>query len=57
MSASKRHGGPVTGKQAERCAFCDHMRRFHRNPADGVHVCSACKSPASCWHKFVEKAS
>lgn len=53
--------GPVTGAQADRCAVCNHMRRFHRaNAAKGGDVyntCGACSAPDTYWHEFKDKAA
>lgn len=51
--------GPVTGRQADRCKRCDHMRRFHKRHVtvsdDIYECCSACGSPDLYLHAFIEK--
>jgi hypothetical protein len=41
---SSGHRGPITGRQADRCAICDHMRRWH---SDGdLTRCTVCPYPS-----------
>lgn len=53
--------GPVTGRRADRCFDCRHMRRFHHYVNDLLDLCYRCngrhltQNRAKSAHRFVEE--